>query len=131
MRVRIEDGAGLGGGVGAEELEEEGEDGGLDILGRVGRERGKEGWRGKVGAGGGERMVGGCGERMRVVEVGLKRIGLGVDFRGGSVRLVQRIVGFSTSYSDSACNAVPSITDFVLIAMKLNLTPFILLGLLP
>lgn len=44
MRVRIEDGAGLGGGVGAEELEEEGEDedGGLDILGRVGRERGKE-----------------------------------------------------------------------------------------
>ncbi len=47
MRVRIEDGAGLGGGVGAEELEEEGEDGGLDILGRVGRERGRSGGGGK------------------------------------------------------------------------------------
>lgn len=106
MRVRIEDGAGLGGGVGAEELEEEGEDDGLDILGRVGRERGKEWWRGKVGAVGGERMVGGCGERMGVVDVGLKRIGLGVDFRVGSVQLVQRIVGFSI------CNAVPSMTSY-------------------
>jgi len=99
LRVRIEDGAGLGGGVGAEELEEEGEDDGLDILGRVGRERGKEWWRGEVGA------VGGCGERMGVVDVGLKRVGLGVDLRVGSVRLVQRIVGFQISYSDSACNA--------------------------
>lgn len=57
-------------------------------------------------------MVGGCGERMGVVDVGLKRIGLGVDFRVGSVRLVQRIVGFSTSYLDSACNAVPSMTSY-------------------
>lgn len=106
MRVRIEDGAGLGGGVGAEDLEEEGEDGGLDILGRVGRERGKKWWRGKVGA------VGGCGERMGVVDVGLKRIGLGVDLRVGSVRLGQRIIGFQISYSDSACNAVPSMTSY-------------------
>ncbi len=79
----------------------------------------------------GESGGGGCGERMGVVDVGLKRIGLGVDLRVGSVRLVQRIVGFQISYSDSACNAVPSMTSFVLIAIKLNLTPFILLGLLP